>query len=289
MNKYLTVIVIFSFVSSVFAQDRNLAVINYTASALKYNDTSAHARQFDAKFRLPVYRTFGITIGYKNVMLAEFPSSYTPHLHGITLQTAWLYKLTARRNLSFFVQAGLFSDMKDISGKDFRYSAGFRYRYRHSDKVSTGWGLAYARQFFGNQVIPFIDIDYKPNNKWSITGQFPVKPKVLYHFSEKLRTGVELSGEAASYRLSSNNQFIQINQWTGLAKLEYQFASAWQLNFGIGRNFKQSYKLYNDAVTTSWTIITIPVGRKEDPVQKIDSKGLNVQLGISYNPFNRSL
>lgn len=274
------------------AQDRDLATINYSISTVKYNDTSANARQFDAKFKLPVHQknksTFAATIGYKNISLNNFPDNYTSSLHGFTMQAVWLYKFTGKKSLTFFTQAGLFSDMKDVSGKDFRYSAGFRYRYKHSDRLTTGWGLAYSRQFFGNQIIPFIDVDYRPNNKWSISGQVPVKPKILYHFNSKISAGIEVNGEAASYRLSStekNNQFIQINQWTGLAKIEYQLAKSWQLNLGIGRNFKQSYKIYNDASTTPWTIITIPLGNKPEPVQKIDSKGLNIQFGVSFNPF----
>jgi hypothetical protein len=166
---------------------------------------------------------------------------------------------------------------------------GFRYRYKHSSRLSTGWGLAYSRQFFGNQIIPFIDVDYRPGEKWSISGQIPIRPKVLYHFSTRLRAGIELNGEAASYRLSvtgRNDHFIQINQWMGLGKLEYQFAKLWQLNVGIGRSFKQSYRLYSDASTTPWTIITIPLGERPDPVQRIDSRGLNIQFGFSFCPFS---
>jgi hypothetical protein len=272
-----------------------MASINYSISKLKYNDTSANAKQFDVKLKLPLYQrnknTLAASIGYKNVVLNNFPESYTQNLHGITLQAGWLYKFSIRKSLTIFAQAGLFTDMIDVSGKDWRFGAGFRYRYKHSDKLTTGWGLAYSRQFFGNQVIPFIDVDFKPNDKWSITGQFPIKPKVLYHFNKKLSAGMEINGEAASYRLSSsakNNQFIQINQWAGLARMEYQLAKAWQFNLGIGRNFRQSFKVYDDASTAPWTIITIPLGQRTEPVQRVDSKGLNVQFGISLNPFHNN-
>lgn len=293
MTKYIVLCLPFLLVVNLtLAQERDVATVNYAVSGLHYNGTPASARQLDVKFRMPLYQknqsAAGATVGYKNVSLHHFPSDYTASLHGVIFQGVWMYKVSARRSFTLFAQAGLYSDMKDISSKDFRYSAGFRYRLKHSDKLSTGWGLAYARQFFGNQVVPFIDVDYRPNDKWSISGQFPVKPKILYHVSKKLSAGLELNGEAASYRLSSrenNNQFIQINQWTGLARLEYQIARSWKLHLGIGRNFKQSYKLYHDASTTPWTIITIPVGSKPDPVQKIESKGLNMQLGISFNPF----
>jgi len=292
MTRVNIFIILLLLASRLTAQDRDWATINYSISTVKYNDTSTNARQFDAKFKLPVYQknksTFAATIGYKNISLNNFSDNYTSSLHGFTMQAVWLYKFTGKKSLTFFTQAGLFSDMKDVSGKDFRYSAGFRYRYKHSDRLTTGWGLAYSRQFFGNQIIPFIDVDYRPNNKWSISGQVPVKPKILYHFNTKISAGIEVNGEAASYRLSAtekNNRFIQINQWTGLAKIEYQLAKSWQLNLGFGKHFKQSYKLYNDASTTSWTIITIPLGNKPEPVKKIDSKGLNIQLGVSFSPF----
>lgn len=241
-----------------FSQDRDFATIHYTLSRLNYGDTAAHAKQLDIKFRLPAYRNnkniSGITPGYKYVLLDHFPGSYSPNLHGITLQGTWIHRFNNRQTITLFAQAGLFSDMKDISAKDFRYTAGIRYRQKHSVKLTSGWGLAYSRQFFGNQVTPFIDVDYQPNERWSISGQFPIKPKILYHFNKKLSAGIEVNGEVTSYRLSAtekNNRFIQINQWAGLVKLEYKLAKAWQLHFGIGENFKQSYKLYDNASTNS--------------------------------------
>lgn len=281
MNKLLLSLLALSTQCICLAQEKDMVSINYTA---------ANAKQVNVKFRLPLYQKnnnfFGATLGYRNVALNQFPETYTQYLHGITIQTMWLHKFGNKKSLAIFAQAGLFSDMADISGKDFRYTAGIRYRYKHSQKLATGWGLAYSKQYFGNQVIPFFDLDYRPNEKWSITGQFPIKPKLLYHFNKQLSTGIEINGEAGSYRLSArekNNQFIQINQWTALAKLEYQFARNWQFDFGIGKNLRQAFKLYNDASTTRWTIITIPLKEKSEPVQQIEYRGLSMQLGISFN------
>lgn len=292
-GKYpLSAMLLLSVCRQATAQDKDLASLNYTVSRLHYHDTAATARQWDAKLRIPLYQKqksiLVSALGYKNVTLRQFPDSYTATLHGLTVQGAWVYKATARHSLTLFVQAGLFSDLQDISAKDFRYSAGLRYRFRHSDRLSTGWGLAYSRQFFGNQVVPFVEADYRPNDRWRFSGQFPVKPKILYRVSRKLCAGLELNGEAASYRLSAGekgNQFIQINQWTGLCKVEYRLAQAWQLHLGIGKQLRQTYKRYEDASTTPWTIITFPIGKKADPVEKIENTGWNIQLGISFQPF----
>lgn len=296
MNKHRYLLLIsFSFANILSAQDGDLLNVNYAISTLKYKDTVANANLFDIKLKLPVFSKKPYTVagilGYKNLSLHNFPADYSDKLHGFTFQGVCIYKLSAVKSLTVFAQTGLFSDLQDVSGKDFRYSAGFRYRVKHSGKLSTGWGLAYSRQFFGNQIIPFIDVDYKPNDKWSITGQFPIKPKVLYHFTDNWSAGIELLADASSYRLSEtakDNQFIQINQWTGLTKLEYRFTKNWQLNVGVGKNFKQSYKLYSDAAITPWTIITFPLGEKAEPISKTDNKGLNIQISILFNPFRKN-
>lgn len=289
----LTAIILTLSANVCFSQEKELISISYGASQVKFNDTTAKSKQIEAKFGLPLFRQKGNTIAgalvYKNFNLQDFPSSFGHTFHGINLQFIWLKKIGDNKTLTFFIQTGLFSDMKDISGKDIRSGAGFRYRVKHSGKLSTGWGLAYSRQFFGNQVIPFIDVDFRPNEKLSITGQFPVRPRIMYHFNARTAIGLELLGDAASYRLNEKeyqHQYIQQNQWSAMARFEYGFSRSWQFIIGLGSNLKQVYKLYNDASTTPWTIITIPIGKKDEPLRKIESRGLNMQVGLSFKPFN---
>lgn len=274
------------------AQDKEAASITYGVSRLHYNDTTAATRQLEVKARLPLLHhggnTLAVGINYKLLSPDDFPAGFGNELQGISAQLAWIMRLDDRKSITVFTQAGLFSDMQDISAKDLRYGLGIRYRVRHSDKLATGWGLAYARQFFGNQLVPFIDLQYTPNQHWSISGQFPIKPKVLYHFNERLAAGLEVSGDGSSYRLShskTDDQFIQMNQWAALARLEYRFAPSWLLTLGLGSNLRQSYRLYNDASNVPWTIITVPLGDRDEPVREIKSKGLQLQAGIAFSPF----
>lgn len=225
--KYFLKIAIFFYVPiSVNAQEKDFASINYSYSKVKYNDTLAKANQLEIKIKYPLLvkdrNTFVGIISFKNLNLNNFPVQYVASIQGIAFQMLWQKKISENKKIDVFNQVGLFSDMADITTKDFRYGIGFRVKTKHNSKLTTGYGLSYSKQFFGNQIIPFIDIDYRPNNKWSLAGQLPMKPKILYHFNEKIKVGFELSGEAASYRFSEiefQNKFIQVNQWTGLPKL----------------------------------------------------------------------
>ncbi|MBO9564329.1 MAG: hypothetical protein J7621_16210 [Niastella sp.] len=274
------------------AQDKEAISITYGVSRLHYHDTAAGMRQLEVKARLPLLHQGGnmlvVGMNYKLLSPDDLPAAYGDALHGASVQVAWIARLNERKSLTVFAQAGLFSDMQDISAKDLRYGLGIRYRVRHSDKLATGWGLGYSRQFFGNQLVPFIDLQYMPNQHWSISGQFPIKPKVLYHFNDQVAVGLEVSGDGSSYRLShdkNNDQFVQVNQWAALARLEYRFASSWLLTLGLGSNLRQSYRLYNDASNIPWTIITVPLGDRDAPVQEIKSRGLQLQVGFAFSPF----
>ncbi|WP_153796786.1 DUF6268 family outer membrane beta-barrel protein [Foetidibacter luteolus] len=273
---------------AVKAQDKDLVAVTYNIASVKHNDTSATVRQFDAKFRLPVVQrgTNVVTaaVNYKNLALCNFPETFPGSLQAVSVQLFWVAKFAGNKSITVFANTGVYSDMRNVSGNDYRYAIGVRYRVHHSPRLSTGWGLAYAKQFFGNQLVPFIDVSYQPNDKWSLTGQFPIKPKLLYHFSKKLSAGIEMSGEGSSYRLGSkyDNRYMQLNQWTAHTKLEYLFAGRWQLNLAVGANLRQTYKLYSDASSVSWTIITIPLGNKDEPLQKIEGRGFNAQVGISF-------
>lgn len=276
----------------VVAQEREMLTVQQHHTKLRYNDTSTSIQSFDLKLRLPLWsrdkHTLIATVGYRQLRLNQFPDLFAKQLYGTTVQMAWLYKVSAKKSLALMAQMGLFSDMKNVSAKDTRYTIALRYRIKHGQHLSTGWGLAYSRQFFGHQLIPFLDLDYHPNDRWTITGQFPVRPKILYHVNKRFSAGMEIAGDASSYRLSAtetNNRFIQVQQWTGLLLMEHKMGKAWNFRIGIGRNLKQSYRLYNDTNDAPWTIITIPVGKREEPIRRLDDKGLNIQLGISFNPF----
>jgi hypothetical protein len=289
-----TLLTVLSFlaVMEACAQGNDLASINYSQARIRYNDTPASSANIDIKLKIPLFHnnrnTFLIAPAFKNLMLENYPASFPKNVMGISLQAIWSIRLTKRTSLGMLVQGGIFSDMADVNRNDIRYSYGFRYKIQHNKKLSTGFGLAYSKQFFGNQVIPFIEVDYKPNERWHISGQFPIKPKVMYRISKKVNSGIELTADGSSYRLSekdNNNQYLQINQWTVYFTTEYAFAKKWLLNASLGYCPRQVCKLYNDATVNSWTVITFPVGTKDEPIRRLENKSMNFRIGIAFVPF----
>lgn len=235
--------------------------INYTYDS---GDYSAHT--INANVAFPLFNhTLGNVI-YRHLTLEDHT------LQSVAMQLFYKFEFSERQSLVLIGTGGRYNE-------GWRYGAGFRYMYKHSAKVKSGIGMMYNRQFFGNQLIPFLDVNYEPSDKWTISGLFPIRPKVMYHINKAVSAGLEITGEASSYRMATT--FLRNNQWTGMCRLEWLLVKRLVLNAGIGRNFVNRYQFYDNNAKTSWTIITIPLSEKAQPIYERNSRGFSATLGLS--------
>ncbi|WPV64757.1 hypothetical protein [Chitinophaga sp. LS1] len=235
--------------------------ISYT-----YDSGDYSAQTFNANARFPLSKSMFGNVMYRHLTLEDYT------LQSIAAQLFYSIRFSEKKSLVLIGTGGLYNE-------GWRYGAGFRYLYKHSEKVKTGIGMMYNKQFFGNQLIPFWDVKYEPSAKWTISGLFPIKPKIMYHFNNTVSAGFEINGEASSYRMSTT--YLRNNQWTGLCRFEWFFTKNLLLSAGLGKNFINRYQFYANDLKTGWTIITIPLGEKAQPIYERSSKGISATLGIS--------
>ena len=252
------VIIAFALLSadSLYAQG-----ISYTFDG---GDHSAQTVNINTRFPLSNHMLGNVM--YRHLSLEDHT------LQLVAMQLFYKIDFSENKSLVFIGTGGYFNN-------GWRYGAGFRYQYKHSEKVKTGIGMMYNKQFFGNQLIPFLDVNYAPSEKWTISGLFPVRPKVMYHFNDAVSAGLEINGEASSYRMATT--FLRNNQWTGMCRFEWGFCRYLLLNAGLGWNFINRYQFYDNNAKKGWTIITIPLRDKAHPVEERESKGISASLGIS--------
>ncbi|MBB4802131.1 hypothetical protein HNP37_002204 [Flavobacterium nitrogenifigens] len=292
MLKKIVFLLLITAAGNCIAQDKELIDINYSTAKLKYNDTTSQSGMLNAKFRVPLYyndgNIFMASVDYRHVTLSSFPEYYSGPLQGASLLLLYNRKISDKNSIALIARFGLFSDFKKAHSRDFQYGFGINYDIKYSEEFKTGFGFFYARQFFGNQIVPFMNIDWKIGEKWRLTGRLPIKEKLLYQFSAKISAGIELALENSSYRLTENeaeNNFIKITDCAALAKFEYKFSKSWQLNLAGGVGLIQRYEIYDESSDGSWSIFTIALNKKEKPLQEIKSRGFTGQIGISYNLF----
>lgn len=284
----------FVFLSAIaFGQDKITSELNLNYSLIHYNDTARHVRQFDFKIAAPIYNNgknrLSGNLSYNSESLNDFPSVYGTSMQGIGVGLNWTNIISPRSVLVISGQAGIYSDMNELSSNAIRERLGFTWLSKHSDKLSLGFGLSYARQFYGNQLIPVTAVIYHFDNEhWKLSGAFPESPKLTYNLNDKSAISLQLRAQFASYRLTSaqdSGTFVKNSKLTSLISYEYTFAKAWRISTGIGYAMRQRYELYKDNYDSSeWYFIGRPLGNKPTPITSIIQNGVQFHIGISFNP-----
>jgi hypothetical protein len=243
---------------------------------------------------VPVYKTFesllNVNFTYTNEHFDHFPAAFGTNVQGLALGLNWSKLIGDRKVLTFIGQFGLYSDMNNISGNAMRGLIGFDYLVVYSQSLAIGFGAAYVRQLYGNQLLPIIAVKYKFNNEhWKLNGILPTNPKLSYTISEASAISLEIKQHYSSYRLSGSNNYgdyIKNKRLTCMLNYEFIFAKAWRLSSGLGFRFHQSYSVYANESNNKWYILGHQIGGSAvKPINSITHGGAQFHIGIAFNPF----
>ncbi|RXK85693.1 DUF6268 family outer membrane beta-barrel protein [Filimonas effusa] len=275
-------------VAGMRAQQLPVFSIDYNSSTLKNDSVKGALKGLQASLNIPLIHssgnTFGTRIQYQSARFSGLTSRLNEQLSGLDLHVFLQRKWDEKHQLYLFAQVGAYSDFKDLDTKDFRFLLGARYLVKHSDKLSTGWGLAYARQFFGHQINPFIAINYAFTPRLKLSGLLPIRPVLTYEINDRISWVNEINGNVESYRLSAsvhNNAFIQYSGWKVKSTCRYLVGKHHRFSAGLGFS-RQSTAFFNDDAQNNWKIFTINLSQKNAPVETLKTKGLLFSLGYDF-------
>ncbi|GAA3912237.1 hypothetical protein GCM10022209_00490 [Chitinophaga oryziterrae] len=266
-----------------FSQEKEIFHVSWRFVPAK-TDTIGKAHYVDAHLAFPVFKDsidkVAGTVAYRSTYLDAFAP-----LYGVLVSLAWLHKLNDKHSIILFAHSGIFSDMKDISGEDLRGTIGIRYVSRYSEKFSSGFGLAYSKQFFGKQITPIIEMNYRFSDKLQFYGLLPLRERLEYTISRKSKTGIGVNADVASYRLSASedaSRYMRIAQWAGVLFYQYNFCGNWNISASVNGAIKQRFEVFDKASSSNWTLFTKTLGSKPTPVYRADQHGLQLQLSVGY-------
>lgn len=289
--KGLLLLLIVFFNDKIYAQEgkSDLFGISSGSDKIKNDSVKGKIKHIDVFLNFPIYRdekkTAGGRLQFKSRSISGLDPALSKDLYSADVFVFWQLKIKQRYKVYFFAQIGAYSDFKDISEEDFRYSFGARYTIQHNDNLKTGWGISYNRQFYGHQLNPFISVDYQITPKLQLAGLLPIRPKLIYTINDQLSWTNEIVAGAGSYRLSADEEssrFIRINNWYGMSSLEYKLAGHHKLSLGIGYDFINNLRLYEDTADNNWSIFTFDLRQKTEPIREIKSGGLRFNIGYSF-------
>jgi hypothetical protein len=104
------------------------------------------------------------------------------------------------------------SDFKSVNIKHYQLGGAGLIGYNKSDDFKVKVGLYYNRQFFGNQFVPLLGIEWTINKRVNIYGILPRDLNLEYKISPKFYVGVSYNTIKNTYRLSGDNDEFYVRE-----------------------------------------------------------------------------
>ncbi|MGS2740977.1 DUF6268 family outer membrane beta-barrel protein [Sinomicrobium sp. M5D2P17] len=271
------------------AQIREPFQLGYRYTPL--NDGDGNVQQLQMKSMFPIYQgersVLAAGIAYLQQNVHSDTLELPEHLYALGIPLVWRYRLNTGTDLQVMGNISVNSEFNGISSEDIVYALAGTVLKKYSERLTLGYGIGYVRQFFGNQVVPVLHMDYEPNARWKIYGRFPIQAVAEFTPHDKNSFGLEWILNAISFRLDEidgGEEGYVKNRNAGLM-LFYRRKLFGHLTAKLSVGYRNTLyeQFYKDDNT--WTLITFPVGEEPTPVREFKNSGGSFQVGLSYDLF----
>ncbi|WP_228238631.1 DUF6268 family outer membrane beta-barrel protein [Allomuricauda sp. M10] len=268
-------------------QEKSPIYVKYGLSTLKDVD-SGHISHLEGQLVFPILKEKGVGlatgIAPQALLLENLPMEIGTRLFELGIPIVAKLKGNGRNEYFLAGKISLNSDLENITIRDIIFGMGVGMQRKFSDDLTLGIGLGYAHQFFGNQLIPLLDFDYRITHKLSIYGRFPMQGTLAYSSSIKSTLGLEWNLNASSYGIgkeTDEGSFVRVRNLNGGLFYSYQLLEHWKVKITGGMG-AQKFESFQNKQTGTWTIITIPLSDREEPLETYTNRAMQFQIGLLY-------
>ena len=191
------------------------------------------------------------------------------HLHGFILQTGVIRKFSRDRAVQILFVPRFMTDFEHVTSKTWQFGGIFLFEKRYSSKRMLRYGALYNQELFGPNLVPLVSIDWQFDDKWSLTGMFPISLKLSYHFSENLAAGFSHFGLTTTYLLGNSDyrgDYIERTSIDLNLFVRQRIAGNLHLEARLGYALNRKYTQYSADEKLDLRFVIFNVG--DDRVQK---------------------
>lgn len=207
-------------------------------------------------------------------------------VHGLILRTGIVHEFERGRSLQVLFAPRFMSDFKGVDKDHLQLGGIVIYGKRYSENLKLGFGALYNQEFYGPNLVPLVDLDWRLNDRWSIVGLLPIYAKVKYKFSDRLDGGLSHFGLVTTYRLGDpdfQGDYIDRRSIDEALYARYRIFGDFFMEGRFGYALGRSYSQYDADQKVDLTLPLISIG--DDRVAKGASihDGIIVSLRIVYS------
>lgn len=207
-------------------------------------------------------------------------------VQGIVLQTGLYHKFNDKRGIQVLFSPRLMSDFKNISGSHFQFGGTVLYENKYNENLTISFGAMFNQELFGPYLVPLVNLYWKLNNRWSITGLLPVYSKISYKVSENFSFGFNHFGLVTTYKLGEeayNGDYLERRSIDAGLFGRLKLTGDFYLEGRMGYSFDRNYAQYDAQDKVDFSIPLVSFG--DNRVQKNVSfhNGAYANLRIVYS------
>jgi len=155
-------------------------------------------------------------------------------LQSLSLSIGCSNKLNDRWTLSSSISVGSHVAKHRLLSKGWGDSGYLMASYTVSPELTWVFGAAYDSMSHDWQYVPFVGVDWRPAEKWSVAIGFP-KTAVTYELQKNLTMALAVSGAGGTYFIDEDPRPGATSRSLANSKLEYGeirlgFETAWKIN-----------------------------------------------------------
>ncbi len=203
-------------------------------------------------------------------------------VYGLAPVLGYRWRVSPRTEVLALALPGLYSDLRQVQGRDLRYGGVGRLTHRHSARFASRLTLGYRQQFYGPQYVLLLGLDWQPGPRWRVFGDLPTAFTISYTVRPGFNAGFNLIGLNSSYRLSDQNQYLQYQQAHYGLFAEGYLSRHWALRGTVA--YAGTLRIATYAEGDQWpaTLDYIGLGHAPTALSPALAKGVAFKLGLSY-------
>ena len=190
-------------------------------------------------------------------------------VHGFILRTGLIRQLADGKSLQLIFAPRFMTDFKNVNSDHFQPGGIVTYDKKYSDKLKLGFGALFNQEFFGPNLVPLVNLDWKLSERWTLSGMFPVYGKLKYKFNDRLDGGWSHFGLVTTYRLGEaeyEGDYIDRRSIDETLYARYRLFGDFFLEGRFGYSLGRSYTQYDADQKVAFTLPLISIG--DDRVAK---------------------
>jgi hypothetical protein len=206
-------------------------------------------------------------------------------VHGFVLRTGLIRELNNGHSLQLVLAPRFMSDFNNVNSDHWQFGLISTYGKRYSPSLKMGFGFLFNQEFFGPNLVPLVDLDWKLNDKWRIVGLFPVYGKLKYQVNKSLDLGWSHFGLLTTYRLGGEayqGDYIDRRSIDETLYARYQLFGNLFLEARAGYSFGRSYTQYASDQKVDFTLPLISIGDDREPKTASIQSGFIANLRLVY-------